>query len=119
MNLLDKFRLTKMLHDQVEVSGDDISGVLGSWEEQDYKGLCEYVTQCQTVVPKYVSRLAKLTGQETREVIFEIIGAQGQVKSRRGRPPSVEPPNAAYMPEDPSERDMYLRSIVDERKRFM
>ncbi|MCK9241393.1 hypothetical protein [Desulfocurvus sp.] len=119
MNLLDKFRLTKTLHDQVEVSGDDISGVLGAWEEREYKGLCEYVTQCRGVIPKYVSRLAKLTGMDPREVVFEIVGAQGLVKSRRGRPPSGEPPSAAFMPEDPSERDQYLRSIVDERKRFM
>jgi hypothetical protein len=85
MNLLDKFRLTKMLHDQVEVSGDDISGVLGSWEEQDYKGLCEYVTQCQNVVPKYVARLAKLTGMDPREVVFEIVGAQGAGQEPPGR----------------------------------
>lgn len=119
MNLFEKFRLTKVLHDQVEVSGDDIHGVLGGWEERDYKGLCDYVSQCQTVVPKYVSRLAGLTGLDPREVVFEILGAQTQVKSRRGRPASAEPPGAAYMPEDASERDQYLRSIVEDRKRYL
>lgn len=119
MNLLQKFRLTKLLHDQVESSGDDISGILGAWEEPQYKGLCEYVSQCQNVVPKYVARLARLTGLDPREVVFEIVGAQALVKGRRGRPPSTEPVGQAYLPEDASDRDMYLRSIVDERKRFM
>lgn len=119
MNLLQKFRLTKLLYDQVESSGEEIPGVLGVWDEQTYKGLCEYVSQCQNVVPKYVSRLSQLTGATTYEVIHEIVGAQGLVKARRGRPVSTEPVGMTYLPDDATEHDLFLKSIVGDRKRFM
>lgn len=117
MDLLKQFRLTKLLHDQVELAGDDITTVLQSWNEKDYNALVDYIAKCEQVVPKYVLRLARRTRLEPLDVVHEILGARSLVQTRRGRPAKNEP-DATYIPEDGAERDQFLRSIVGERKRY-
>lgn len=116
MSIVQKFRLTKLLHDQVEGSGDKVENVLRSWSEKDYKRLCDYVTQCRGVVPKYVARLARLTGASTGSVVTEIIGAQEQFESLADDSSQGSAEGIGYLPEDMVERSAYLQSIVGDRE---
>lgn len=115
MSVVDNFRLTKLLHDQVEGSGDRVDKVLRSWDEKDYKNLCDYVMQCKGVVPKYVGRLAKLMGIASGDVITEIIGAQ-DAQSAKGRKATDSDNESScsngYLPEDTVERSAFVQSIV-------
>ena len=116
MSLVKKFRLTKLLHDQVEISGDQVDSVLRSWDERDYRSLCEYVTQCRGIVPKYIARLARMTGISSGNVVMDIVGAQApdagfvNAENHQGGPEGI-----GYIPEDSVERFTFLRSLTGER----
>lgn len=116
MKLIERFRLTKQLHDQVELSGESVETVLRSWKDKDYKSLCEYITQCKGVVPKYVSRLAALTGASTKHVVMDILSAQ--VVSGQNGGDSKESASG-YMPDDAMEQAALLKSLVYEQQRYL
>lgn len=116
MSIVESFRLTKLLHDQVEGSGDRVDKVLRSWKVKDYRNLCEYVTQCKGVVPKYVARLAKVMDVSTGDVVMEIVGAQpstGGKTTGSGRDTSD---GNGYLPEDTVDRSALVQSIVNGRE---
>ncbi|WP_461208378.1 hypothetical protein [Desulfocurvus sp. DL9XJH121] len=118
MSLVYKFRLTKLLHDQVQVSGQHVDSVLRSWTEKDYKHLCEYVTQCTGVVPKYVARLSRLCGLSPQGVVMDILGAQAPQASAAGGDGSYGVAEGlGYIPDDSVERYAFLQSIVRGREK--
>ncbi|BBD08687.1 hypothetical protein [Desulfovibrio ferrophilus] len=121
MNLIERFRLTKQLHDQVEISGESVDAVLRSWSEKDYKSLCDYIMQCEGVVPKYVERLAALTGLESKTVVMEIIGVQyaGSGAMSGDNDSQDDQLSGVYLPEDTQEKDAFLKSLVQDQQRFM
>lgn len=116
VSIVEKFRLTKLLHDQVEVSGDQVDRVLRTWNEKDYKSLCDYVTQCKGVIPKYVMLLARLTGTSTGNVVMDIVGAQAPANRHDGEDASYTPEGIGYLPEDIVERSALLQSIIGGRE---
>ncbi|MBU1001847.1 MAG: hypothetical protein KKE73_04925 [Proteobacteria bacterium] len=120
MNLVERYRLTKQLHDQVEHSGRSVETVLQSWSKKNYALLCEYVTQCTGVVPKYVLRLAELTGLSSKAVIMEIVGAQISMSGLSGADnPMHLDHSSGYLPEDSLEKDAFVKSLVQDQQRFM
>lgn len=122
MSLVNKFRLTKLLHDQVELSGEHVDRVLRSWNRKDYGNLCEYVAQCKGVVPRYVARLAKLCGTTPGSVVMDILGAQAVTEGAADFEESGEtqgtPEGIGYIPEDSVERYTFLQSIVGGRETY-
>lgn len=120
MNIVYRFRLTKLLYDQVRFSRQEIGVALRAWEDREYRQLVDYVSQCQKVVPKYVQRLADLLGVETRDVIADIM---------HGRSLGADIPGAdgsrdftgVYLPEDTSDRLSYIDQItgVSSNRRLM
>lgn len=111
MNIVYRFRLTKILYDQVRYSRQEIGVVLRSWGEREYKQLCDYVCQCRSVAPKYVQRLADMLNLETRDVISDIM---------HGRTMSAEPSagdgsrdfGGVYLPEDITDRQHFIQKLT-------
>lgn len=118
MSLIQRFRLTKQLHDQVEMSGESVDTVLRSWNDKDFKSLCEYVSQCTGVVPKYVGKLAELTGLTPKAMVMEILGAQMAASGSDDDEDGGKDYAMGYLPEDAMEKAALLSSFVHERQRY-
>lgn len=111
MNIVYRFRLTKLLYDQVRFSRQEIGAALRTWEDREYKQLCDYVSQCRTVVPKYVQRLADLMGVEARDVIADIMHGRTLAPEGAGSD-GARDFGGVYLPEDSSDRMLYLDQIT-------
>lgn len=111
MNIVYRFRLTKLLYDQVRFSRQEIGAALRAWDDREYRHLVDYVSQCRKVVPKYVQRLADLMGVDARDVIADIM---------HGRTLAADPPGSdgsrdfggVYLPEDSTDRLSYIDQIT-------
>ena len=119
MDIVYKFRLTKVIYDQVRLSGGDFSSILRSWDETDYRSLCEYVTQCRRVVPKYVRKLADYLGIAPSEVVGRIIAANGPAPKSgpADTGPQEEDVFVVYLPEDATDRLFFLQKFCTIKKR--
>jgi|GEM_PF-2471664 len=118
MNIVYKFRLTKVIYDQVMLSGGNLASLLRAWDESDYRGLCEYVTQCRRVVPKYVGKLADHLGLTPGEVVGGIVSANGpRTKSGADKGSKDEDVFMVYLPEDATDRLFFLQKFCTIKKR--
>jgi len=113
MSIVYKFRLTKVLHDQIRSTGQTPEAVLSRWDETDYIYLCEYVTQCRKVVPKFIGKLAEHLGESPRAVIKQIVKARVEVAeaSQDGDLPGYDASGMVYLPEDKTDRANLLARI--------
>ena len=110
MNIIYRFRLTKILYDQVRFSRQEIGAALRTWEDREYKQLCDYVSQCRKVVPKYVQRLADLMGVDARDVIADIM--HGRTLAADGGGDGAKDFGGVYLPEDSSDRMNYIEKLT-------
>lgn len=114
MSIVYKFRLTKVLHDQIRATGRTPEAVLQRWDETDYTYLCEYVTQCRKVVPKFIGKLAEHLGESPRSVIKQIVQARAEVAeagTADGDLPGYDANGMVYLPEDKTDRANLLAKI--------
>ncbi len=112
MSLVYKFRLTKLLYDQVMETKESVDAVLLTWDERDYADLCEYVTNCKGVVPKYIARLARACRQSPRGVVLDILSLDFEGRTASNSNTLVSFEDAGYIPDDSSERCSFLQDIV-------
>ncbi len=121
MSVVYKFRLTKVLHDQIRTTGRTPEAVLSSWDETDYTYLCEYVTQCRGVVPKYIGKLAERMGESPRSVVKQIIQARAgllDAMASDGDLPGYDASGMVYLPEDKTDRANLLARICGTQTTF-
>ena len=114
MSVVYKFRLTKVLHDQIRATGRHPEAVLAGWDETDYTYLCEYVTQCRKVVPKYIGKVAEHMGESPRAVIKQIVQARSGVIESSGQDmdlPGYDASGMVYLPEDKTDRANLLARL--------
>ena len=111
MNIIYRFRLTKILYDQVRFSRQEIGAALRTWEDREYKQLCDYVSQCRKVVPKYVQRLADLMGVDARDVIADIMHGR-TLGQEIGGGDGAKDFGGVYLPEDSSDRLSYIEKLT-------
>jgi hypothetical protein len=117
MNVVYSFRLTRILYEQIAKQGVAIPAVLENWDEADYAQLRDYVSQCKSVVPKYVQKLAELVGKSPREVIAQIGDAQAPTLGTSGAEQGQEPVFLTYLPEDKADTSFYLSGFCKDRER--
>lgn len=118
MNIVYKFRLTKVIYDQVRLSGGNVASILRAWDQSDYHGLCEYVMQCRRVVPKYVRKLADYLGVPPGEVVGRIVTANGpSPKSGTSAGSKDEDVFMVYLPEDATDRLFFIQKFCTLKKR--
>lgn len=119
MSIVYKFRLTKVLHDQIRATGQGPDVVLSRWDETDYTYLCEYVTQCHRLVPKYIGKLAEHLGESPRGIIKQIIQARqvlaDATEADDDALPGLDDGGVVYLPEDKTDRANLLARICGAR----
>ena len=114
MSIVYKFRLTKVLHDQIRATGRTPAAVLSRWDDTDYTYLCEYVTQCRKVVPKFIGKLAEHLGESPRSLIRQIVQARAELTegmAQDGDLPGYDAAGLVYLPEDKTDRANLLAKI--------
>lgn len=116
MNLIYRFRLTRILFMQVARRGASIPAVLENWDAADYAALCDYVHQCKNVVPKYVRKLSEMLGKTPQEVILEIKDAQVENHNTAGSDHYWDSAYLPYMPEDSADTALFVSAYCNNRR---
>ncbi len=114
MSVVYKFRLTKVLHDQIRATGQSPEGVLSRWDETDYTYLCEYVTQCRKVIPKYIGKISEHLGESPRSIIKQIVQARVEACDSAGGDGDMtgfDASGVVYLPEDKTDRANLLARL--------
>lgn len=120
MNIVYAFQLTRSLYTQVKQSKKSFAEILNNWDEADYRMLCEYISSCRKVVPKYIGALADVLGESKQSVIKQIIEAKGATsQDYEATSSDKEPKYVTYLPEDSTDTTLFIQQYCAEKKRFM
>jgi hypothetical protein len=120
MNVVYAFQLTRSLYMQVKQTKKSFAEILNNWDEADYQLLCEYISSCRKVVPKYIGTLAEHLGESKQSVVKQIIEAKGATAHDYDAASSdKEPKYLTYLPEDSTDTTLFIQQYCAEKKRFM
>lgn len=120
MSLVQQFRLTSILYNQVRSSGKSPKSILRKWDEGDYNSLCDYIQSCRGVLPKYIKQTAELIGESPRRLVREILEARDPViENFRAEGNRQKENDFTFMLEDTTDTTLFIQDYCNSKKQFM